>query len=90
MKGLEEEEAHRPVSGEVCASVEAISSGESSRRGTAVIWKLWTLFLTVDILVLLPVSLPEKCKGQVPCTPISRDPSAQALPVPWRLSPQAL
>lgn len=36
----------------------------------------------VDTLALLPMSLPEKCKGQVPCTPTSRDPSAQALPIP--------
>lgn len=41
--------------------------------------------LTVDTLALLPMSLSEKCKGQVPCTPTSRDPSAQALPVPMVL-----
>lgn len=48
----------------------------------------------VNTLALLPTSLPEKCRGKVPRTPASRDPSAQALPVamvllilsPWSLS----
>lgn len=38
-----------------------------------------------NMLDLLPMSLPEKCKGQVPCTPTSRDPSAGQLPIPMVL-----
>lgn len=44
-----------------------------------------TLFADVNTLALLPTSLPEKCKGQVPCTLTSRDLSTQALPVPMVL-----
>ena len=38
-----------------------------------------------NILALLPISLSEKSKGQVPCTHTYRDPSSQALPVPMVL-----
>ncbi|XP_014393722.1 PREDICTED: retrotransposon gag domain-containing protein 4 isoform X2 [Myotis brandtii] len=63
----------------------AISSGESSRRGTTVLRGCGPCLLMVNTMALLLMSLPEKCKGQVPCTPTSRDSSAQALTVPMVL-----
>lgn len=61
--------------------------------GTAILLGCGSCLLTVDALGLLPASLPEKCKGQVPCTPTSRDPFGigPAVPVvPLTLSPCSL